>query len=212
MTVAELTTQKRPAAESGSATAAGRPRRAFVALAVAAVIAVGAVVAYRLQPKHLRTVVPGVMYRSATLPPEQLSDVVDRYGIRTVVNLRSQLENDKGDWHAVQSSMLESKGVDLVDLPMHTGHAPDRSALAGWLDVVADRTRHPVLVHCEYGVLRTSAMVAVFEMEFLGVSNEEAWDRYETFGGDLQPVIEQRMSGFLADYTPRGYTREVVGP
>lgn len=175
-----------------------------VGLAVVLLGTAGLIARHRLGPKHLMTVTPGVLYRSGQLTPDQLEDVVDRHGIRTVVNLRSVNERARGDWYAREAERLERLGVRLVDLPMNTGFPPGEDALAGWLAVLEDAEAAPVLVHCEYGVVRTGIMVAVYEVERLGRSSDEALARFELFGRELDEPIRSRIDAWLAGYVPRG--------
>jgi len=182
-----------------------RPRRRRIAAALlvtSLAITLALAAAHRLAPKHLLTVTPGVLYRSATLSPEQLARVVDRYGIRTVVNVRSELENEK-PWHDAQAELLDEKSVRMVDLPIDSGHPPNHSSLAGWLDVLASEAGHPILVHCEYGVLRTGVMTAVYEIEYLGRSGQESWASFEFFGGHLEDPIRSRIADWITHYEPR---------
>jgi len=158
---------------------------------------------YRLSPKHFQIVEPGRLYRSASLPTDDLADVVERHGIRTVVNLRSELENENGDWYSREAATLQEAGVALIDLPMHTGHPPDSESLEGWLDLLADEEATPILVHCEYGVVRTSIMVSIFKMERHGEGAQEAWAEFELFGGELDEPIRSRLETYLLGYRSR---------
>ena len=177
-------------------------RWAWVALIVAIAIAAALVARHRLGPKHLLTVSPGVLYRSGLLTPRQLEDVIDRYGIATVVNLRSELENADGSWYREQAELLARRGVRLVDLPMHSGHPPSPEVLAAWLELLDDREELPVLVHCQYGVVRTGIMVAVFQMEHLGRSAEQALEDFELFGRRaLEEPIDTRVREFITGYS-----------
>jgi protein tyrosine/serine phosphatase len=183
---------------------ARRPRVVVgVLLAVVVAVSAGMVVRHRLGPKHLLTVTPGVLYRSGQLTPEQLEDVVTRYGIRTVVNLRSENERSRGDWYALEADRLEALDVALVDLPMNTGFPPRDEVLGAWLALIGTPDRQPMLVHCEYGVIRTGIMVAIYEVERLGLSTAEALGRFEWFGRDAPEAIESRIDAYFADYVPR---------
>jgi protein tyrosine phosphatase (PTP) superfamily phosphohydrolase (DUF442 family) len=184
-------------------------RGARIGIGVAAVslcVAAALIVDHRLGPKHLSTVEPGVLYRSATLPPEQLEGVIDDYGIRTVVNLRSVLENERGDWHTSQAELLERMGVELVDLPMHTGYPPDDVTLDAWLDVMGTPERQPVLVHCEHGVVRTGMMVGVYDIEHRSRSKADVVEALGHFG-DMKEPVRTRVLDFIAGYVPRSATR-----
>ena len=177
-------------------------RIASVVLIVALAMAGAVLIRHLSGPKHFQVVEPGYLYRSATIPPEELADLVQRHGIRTVVNLRSELENEQGDWHAREAATLQAAGVALIDLPMHTGYPPDSESLEGWLDVLGDADARPILVHCQYGVVRTSIMVSIFKMERQGSEGREVWEEFELFGGELANPIRSRVADYLLGYRP----------
>jgi len=185
---------------------AGRRRwlvGAGLSLAVAVVVTGGLVVRHRLGPKHLLTVTPGVLYRSGQLTAAQLEDVVARYGIRTVVNLRSENERRRGDWYDAEVARLDALGVRHVDLPMNTGFPPDDRVRDAWLALLADRDAQPMLVHCEYGVVRTGIMVGLYEIERLGLSGREALERFELFDRELDEPVRTRIDAYFEGYVPR---------
>jgi protein tyrosine/serine phosphatase len=192
--------------DSRSRSLARRTRIFIGVFAIASCVAAALIVEYRLGPKHLSTVEPGVLYRSAALPPEQLEGVIDDYGIRTVVNLRSTLENERGEWHANQTELLERKGVELVNLPMHTGYPPDDGTLEEWLNVMETPEMQPVLVHREYGVVRTGMMVGVYEIEHHSRSNAEV---AEALGHpvEMNEPVRARVLDFITGYVPRSTER-----
>jgi len=178
--------------------------RAGLLLVVVLVVAGGLVVRHRLGPKHLLTVTPGVLYRSGQLTPGQLEDVVDRYGIRTVVNLRSENERSRGDWYEGEVERLESLGVRHMDLPMNAGFPPRDDQLARWRALLEDGEAHPVLVHYEYGVIRTGIMVGVYEVEQLGLSAAGALSRFVLFGHEVDPPTRKRIESFFDGYPAAG--------
>ncbi len=194
--------------------AIGRGRRRTIRkLALVLTLAVGVAVAlianHRLGPKHLLTVWPGVLYRSGVLLPWQLDEVIDRYGIRSVVNLRSQPENEDGDWYREQTELLSGRGVELVDLPMYSGYPPKSETLSRWLALLDDDSRLPALVHCQHGVVRTGMLIAVFQMEYLGYSNAQAQEALELFGQrELDDPVGSRVKDFIAGYVPRSPGRD----
>jgi protein tyrosine phosphatase (PTP) superfamily phosphohydrolase (DUF442 family) len=176
----------------------------WIAFLVAGAIVVTAalVVRHRLAPKHLLVVSEGVLYRSATLPPDQLLEVVGRYGIRTVVNLRS-LEENAEPWYAAQRRALEGAGVAMVDLPMPRTTTPVPEVEARWLALLDDPAAQPILVHCQYGVLRTGIMVSVYELAHRGASSEGLFERMPQFGHDVSAPIRERIQLYLDDFARR---------
>jgi len=189
------------AGDSAAAASWSLPRTSWIAgLVILIVTALFVMAAHRAAPKHLRTVVPGVLYRSAVLDPEQLGRVVERLGVRTVVNLRSVLENEKGSWRAGQEAELDRRGIAMLDIPMHTGWPPERAEIDTWLELMRDPARQPVLVHCQYGVVRTGMMVSIYEIELLGHDPEAVWADFDLFGRELREPVRSRVEAFVEGY------------
>jgi hypothetical protein len=46
-------------------------------------------------------------------------------------------------------------------------------------------------------------MVAIYEVERLGLSTAEALGRFEWFGRDVPETIESRIDAYFSDYVPR---------
>jgi protein tyrosine/serine phosphatase len=149
------------------------------------------------EPYHFLVVTPGVLYRSGTLDPDHLARVLNRYEIRTVVNLRTPREQSDGEWRAQEVTTCRQSEVELIDLPMRT-NVPDIQQIDEWLRILADPARLPVLVHCAHGVQRTGVMVAIYEMERLGKTKEEVLSGMP-FGHRLHGDAHR----FILNYVPR---------
>ncbi len=185
--------------------------RSLAALAgVALLVTAGLVVRHRLEPKHFEVVEAGVLYRSATLPPSQLVEVTREYGIRTVVNLRSPEENAE-PWHAAQRAALAAADVAMIDLPMAYGTPPAPELEARWLALLADPDAQPILVHCQYGVLRTGIMVSVFDLAHRGASPDGLFDRGPKFGHGVSPETRARIQTYLDGFAARRPTQAMAG-
>jgi protein tyrosine/serine phosphatase len=179
----------------------GRRILVGVATALLLTLAVGAglVAHHRGQPKHFEAVTPGVLYRSALLRPEKLADVLDTHGIRTVVSLLPPRPGQLDD----EVRVTRSKGVRLVEIPMPVGARPTPAQLDEWLALLDDAGSQPILVHCEHGVVRTGMMVAVYQVEFLGVENEAALQGLPMWRHDRDDPDLGHMRATIREYVPR---------
>ncbi len=171
-------------------------------LGFALIVTAGLVARHRLAPKHFAVVDPGVLYRSATLPPAQLLEVVEDQGIRTVVNLRS-LEENAEPWYAAQRGALAAAGVDMVDLPMPYSTPPEPDIEARWLALLRDPSAQPILVHCQHGVLRTGIMVSAYEIVHRDAAAEGLFEHGPQFGHDLSADTRERIQLYLDDLARR---------
>jgi protein tyrosine/serine phosphatase len=91
------------------------------------------------------------MYRSGQISPERLGTIIDKLGIKTVVNLRG--EEDK-PWYVAEREVVEHNGARLVNLGFSASRYPDPARLRELLDVI-ERIEPPFLVHCKGGADRT---------------------------------------------------------
>lgn len=160
--------------------------RAFLTLLYAALL-VGAPYWYHhvqdARYRSFRVVRPGMLYRSGQLDPEGLRDIVESYGIRTIVTLRAEDEINEGEsatdrW---EEEYCEANSVAFVRIPPRQWWVPDgpppaREGVATFLDVLGDPLRYPrpILVHCFAGVHRTGVYCAIYRMECEGWPAEEA--------------------------------------
>jgi tyrosine-protein phosphatase SIW14 len=176
----------------------------FVAVLVLSVLVAGGAVWYhKTRPYHFLTVTPGVLYRSGTLQPHNLEKMIERYGIKTVVNLRPLPKQSKPDWYIEEAGICRLKGVKLVNIPMLGNTPPSEEQLAQWLTLLDNKENLPILVHCAQGVIRSGIMVAIYEMEYLKKDNERTLAELPMFGHELYVPKRKRMREFILNYVPR---------
>ena len=113
----------------------------------------------------------GRAYRSAQLDTETLGLLVDLLGINTVVNLRG--ENESEPWYDNERSLLEARGVAMVDVRMSANELPPREELLKLYDTFLT-AEEPLLMHCQAGADRTGAAAAIWRMVVLGNSRADA--------------------------------------
>ncbi len=85
-------------------------------------------------------------------------------GVKTVVNLRS--------FHSDRDELGET-GLAYEHIYMKTWH-PEDEEVVRFLQIVMDRDRTPVFVHCQQGADRTGLMCAVYRVAMCGWTKEEA--------------------------------------
>ena len=113
----------------------------------------------RLVWDHWDEVKRGVLYRSGQLTGPQLTQAVNRYKIRTVINLQLA-----GPETIAERELSASLGVDFVNLPMPGDGFGEEWQFREILKIIDDPDRCPVLVHCARGTCRTGAAVALYRL------------------------------------------------
>lgn len=113
------------------------------------------------------TVVESSVFRSAEMPPDDLVHLVEKRHIQTVIDFRTTAS----DVHAEEQA-LSSNGVQSINISSEL--VPSDETVSRFLDVMEDVSNYPILFHCRHGIGRSSLFEAIYRIEFLGWSNEDA--------------------------------------
>lgn len=111
------------------------------------------------------------VYRSGEMPPEKLKSKVTQYGIKTVIDLRNQ-GDDQNDKIEKEHSAMEEIHVNHINLA--SKQVPDDENLNEFLKIMEENKNFPVLIHCNHGVGRAVLYSSIYLIEFEGWSNENA--------------------------------------
>jgi protein tyrosine/serine phosphatase len=125
--------------------------------------------------KNFHVVDEGKFYRSAQLSLDELSDVVDKYGIKTVISLRGAPQTSY--WYKKQGDLLDKKGVLFRAVYWTTHYVPNKDELVSFLTTLKDAPR-PILIHCRSGADRTGEAAAIYAIEYMGKSKDQAISDY----------------------------------
>jgi tyrosine-protein phosphatase SIW14 len=193
---------------------------------LAAFVIVVPILRYRAVYDHsrrLREVDPGILYRSGCLTADGFADAVQRYGIKTIINLQDEFPDP-----AVRTSYLDTRVTSEVALCERLGVryvwiAPDLisrqktatehpKAIDEFLAVMDDPANYPVLIHCKAGLHRTGVMAAVYRMEYQGWSPQAALQEAKAngFGEFAATAANDYIVQYITAYTRRN--RLVAAP
>lgn len=117
---------------------------------------------------------PGVIYRSAQPSPMFLRYLVNRYGVRSLINLR-------GRTPGFESQFAARNGLKIFTFDLSASRPPTQRDVERFLAIVADPTNQPVLVHCRNGVDRTGYMVGLYRLERQGWTPEQVTHEMNRF-------------------------------
>ncbi len=165
-------------------------------------LVIGFLVARHKLLYHFRTIDPGHVYASGTLSWPVLGWVCRRFGIRTIVNLRYDSSEER-EWYRRQKLFCAQRNILMVDFPMTTIDPPSDDQIKGFAELADDAERHPLLIHCEHGVIRTNMMVAIYLKRRFDMPNTEILDRLLFYGHNVHKKIRRRVLEFILTYDPR---------
>ena len=143
------------------------------------------------------TVVERNVFRAAEMPPDALVEFVERHNIKTVVDFRTTVDRVRAENQA-----LTSNGIRSINIPSEL--VPSDAAVSSFLDVMGDLSNYPILFHCEHGIGRSSLFEAIYRIEFLGWSNEEAQKRalYRSLMGSFE--ADDTRGQYILNYESQG--------
>ena len=145
-------------------------------------------------------VAPG-LYRGGQPSAEGVAWLKSK-GVKTVLNLRHY----HGDG---EKQLVESVGMRYERIALTSWGAPAPDQIARFLEIVRDPTMRPLYVHCQHGVDRTGAMMAVYRMEEEGWSNPEAYAEMAYFDAHR---IWQDLRDFVRKYRPQPRPARLEAP
>ena len=176
-------------------------------------------VLYRAQyvhAKRLREVDPGKLYRSGQMTADGFRETIERYHIKTVVNLQHEEPDPmladhwlgKGKIH--ESELCQQLGVNYKlltpdVLPPGNTLEMEPPAVKEWLALLDDEKNYPILLHCKAGLHRTGRLTAIYRMQYHGWSVGEAMRelRANGYGFAMSSDADDYVIQFIQNYKPR---------
>lgn len=139
----------------------GRSTSSRIGLALGLIMAmgVGSLTAYSRWTGNFHAVIDGEVYRSAQPSSAQLAAWIDRYGIRTVLNLRG--ENAGRGWYDGEVAATASHAVEHVDFKLKASQVLSEDQATRLIAIMRD-AKKPLLIHCEAGADRSGLAAALY--------------------------------------------------
>lgn len=169
--------------------------RASIALLLMATVLLAA--CHLAGQTNFHPITPGEAYRSAQLNQDELEYHIQRYGIRSVINLKGE---DIGEqWYTDEISSCKKNGVSHYDLALAPDQAPSPEELRILLGLFKTAPR-PVLIHCHAGADRSGLAAALWKMVVDGEPKSEAGKQLSIRYGHLPFGPTQALDVFFEDY------------
>ena len=135
------------------------------------------------------------LYRGAQPTKEGFKNL-KQLGIKTIVNLRE----NHSDIDKIKDTNFVYEQIDMV-----AWDAEDRDVLR-FLQVVRDKEKLPVFVHCQLGSDRTGMMCAVYRIAIEGWPKQQAIDEMTKGGFGFHPVW-QNLVTYIQKLDPNKFTQ-----
>lgn len=143
---------------------------------------------------HYGVVAEGILYRCGQPAPEELSDLIRRLSLRTVVSLRGQREGDDPDaWERAERAVCDEHGAAFVAIPCNHKNPPTIAQARQFIELCENPDRRPVLVHCRLGQQRTLLFCALYRVHVDGLAPDEAEREMDALGFGAHKRRHQRL-------------------
>jgi protein tyrosine/serine phosphatase len=116
------------------------------------------------------------LYRGGQ-PNEEGLIRLKRLEIKTIVSLRGENEE-----LIVEKRIASQLGIDFINIPLSIYRRPTDEEAIEFLDIVIDKNRQPVFVHCESGRDRTGAFVALYRVVVQDWMIKQAYNEAKELG------------------------------
>ena len=119
---------------------------------------------------NFHEVLPGQLYRSAQPTPGQLARYIQRYGIKTVINLRGPSEQK---WYRDEVATTSRLAIQHLDFRMTASRQLSDGESEELIALMKDAPK-PLLIHCKAGADRTGLASVIYLQQVAGVDEETA--------------------------------------
>jgi len=148
---------------------------------------------------NFHTVTIGEAYRSAQLDPDELSRYIERYGIRSVLNLRGCLKDAL--WYQEELEVCAEHHVEHYDLGLSASRAPTDEDIRQLIGIFAQAPR-PILIHCLAGADRSGLVAAMWKVLVDGEEKRVAKRQLSIWYGHVPLGDTSVLDCFFDDWTP----------
>ncbi|MCV9928718.1 dual specificity protein phosphatase family protein [Flavobacterium sp. LS1R49] len=156
-------------------------KKKIFGFAIIAIILIGvAKYVYDMNINHnFKTISEGKVYKSGVIPPDQLADYINKYHIKSVIDLRFpgtlDLDNNPeipAELTAEKEAIAKIKGVNYFN--DGSDQVPVKKNLDIFFKIMDNKDNYPVLIHCYHGIGRAEMYSALYRIEYENFTNEQA--------------------------------------
>ena len=138
----------------------------------------------------------GGMYRSSQPSPAQIRRYHQKYGLKTILNLRGESEFGS---YALERKVCDELGITFIDAKLFSRGAPSRARIHMLKDLFAS-IEYPALMHCKSGADRAGIAAALYRILHLGHPVADTMSELHWRYGHSRKARTGVLDFFLASY------------
>ncbi len=149
---------------------------------------------------------PGGLYRCSQPSPGQIRRYHEKYGIRTIINLRGA---DNTRRYALEAETCRELGIRLIDFKGILSRSAPYPEVLQSAKAMFDEIAYPALIHCKSGADRAGFAAALYRMFRLGHDIPAATQELAWYYGHLKGSKTGILDFFFEEYC-RANAREPI--
>jgi len=149
-----------------------------------------------LKHANLRVVVPREVYRSGQMNADQLAHAVERYRVKSVLNLRG--ENLAAGWYQAETATAARLNVVHYDHRLSAEQELSLEQMDELMGLLSEIPK-PVLIHCRAGADRAGLVSALYLFALEGRSPSEAGAELSVWRGHV-PFLYPKVAAMDASF------------
>lgn len=154
-----------------------------------AIISLSAYAIYIIEENNFHVVVSGQIYRSSQMNGEDLAHCINKYGIKSVLNLRG--ENPTTSWHQTEIETAAKMNVVHYDRSLGSGKELTLEEMNDLVNLLQQAPK-PMLIHCLGGADRSGLVSALYCYAIDNEKPEQA-DKQLTIWYGHVPLIRPKV-------------------
>lgn len=151
-------------------------------------------------------VTEGYVYRSAQLNDGPLEEIIKKYDIKTIVNLRGEGKGE--DWYEDEIIICKKYDVNHYDVKFCAARLPKKERLLELFEVF-DKAEYPLLFHCRGGADRSGLTSVIYKLQYEGKPLKEALKQLSIKYGHLRTGKALAMDNFFKLYEEFGKGKDL---
>jgi len=148
---------------------------------------------------NFHAITSGEAYRTAQLSGGKLSQYIEEYHIKSVMNLRGQ--NPGKEWYENEIRTCTKYGIEHYDLALSSTHEPNTKDMKEMIEIFRTAPR-PILIHCQYGADRSGLVSAMWKVIVDNEPKAEAKKQLSFLYGHVPILGRDTMDRFFEKWNP----------
>jgi len=154
---------------------------------------------YVEESHNFHPITEGEAYRSAQLDREEFEYYINRYNIKSIINLRG--ENPRAPWYQEELSISAERNIKHYDISLSSSHEPTEEDVRQLIEIFRTAPR-PVLIHCLAGADRSGLAAAMWKVIIDKEPKSEAEKQLSLVYGHLPVGKACAMDRFFRNWDP----------